>query len=554
MTFDKMMSILLRLLAVMKVCSASFDVGIQQQIDDVVNAGLRCRHIPGLALAVVKDGQVLINKGYGVKNTGTQDPVTSDTQFQIASLTKAFTAALLANIFDADPNLKLSTPIAHILPAGFRFNNTLRTTYATTEDLLAHRTGIPRSSEMRLADDYSTDTIVQKVHYLPSFGGFRDSFYYNDLMYGLAAHISEVIIGKPWKQQIQETIFGPLGMTRSTFITDVNFDRDNVATPYVVEHGRWVAASIDFIKHWGKNTGSGSIVSTSTDLAKWTAMLLNNGNDTHGARVLRSGVVQQVFQPAGVLSDSSFEEGYKRPVTPVSFSGDTYCLGWRKGHYRDYTLMYHSGSTFGYKAFLTLLPALNVGVVSLMTGEDEDNAFRTPLHEYLMDVALGLTPWINSSTVCTFPDPWKSAYNAQHAAADQQETLITAAAARRRSDKASTRRRARARARQLHAPADIQAYTGHFYHGAYGDLTVRLNTTSQSLELTYGIGLWRLDPIGDRVHFKGHWLKDPPTQNFNFQFRVGGQGQPVIAVEVPDFEVHNPPVFFRTSASSPLVG
>lgn len=76
-------------------------------------------------------------------------------------------------------------------------------------------------------------------------------------------------------------------------------------------------------------------------------------------------------------------------------------------------MFYHSGSTFGYRAFLTLLPEMKVGVVSMLTGSDFQYKFRTALHEYLMDVALGHTPWINSSSICTFPDPWKSAHSSQ---------------------------------------------------------------------------------------------------------------------------------------------
>ena len=76
-------------------------------------------------------------------------------------------------------------------------------------------------------------------------------------------------------------------------------------------------------------------------------------------------------------------------------------------------MFYHSGTTFGYGAFLTLLPEMNVGVVSMLTGNDYHYKFRTPLHEYVMDVALGQAPWINSTSICTFPDPWKSAHSPQ---------------------------------------------------------------------------------------------------------------------------------------------
>ena len=87
-------------------------------------------------------------------------------------------------------------------------------------------------------------------------------------------------------------------------------------------------------RHWGKNTGSGNIVSTANDMARWMLALLNDGKDGDGVRVLRDGVVDEVFRPQNFYPSPSYAANYRRPVTPESFSGETYSLGWKNGYYK----------------------------------------------------------------------------------------------------------------------------------------------------------------------------------------------------------------------------
>ncbi|KAK7104514.1 hypothetical protein V1264_019216 [Littorina saxatilis] len=519
------------------VSATILDNQAQSEIDHVINTGIQCRNIPGLSVAIVKDGQVLLSKGYGVKDLDTQSPVTADTQFQIASTTKAFTAALLSNVVAGDSGKKISTNVYKVLPGRFKFNNTLRSTYTTMEDLLAHRTGIPRNNYARLATDYSTQNFAGKFRYLRHVGGFRDSFYYNDLMYGLAAHITTHLGQRPWKQQMQDTIFTPLGMSRSTFLDDVNFQSDDVATPYLRESGRTLKASLDFVRHWGKNDGSGNIVSTSNDMAKWMLMLLNDGKDGSGRRVLREGVVKEVFTAQNVYPGSSYSANYMRPVTPESMTTDRYSLGWKLGYYRGYNMIQHSGSTFGYRALLTLLPEMEVGVVTLMTGSDYQNKFRTALHMHLLDHALGHVPWINSSSVCTFPDPWRSSSSRRRRSVeDEVKTMEDDEEAQLEVRETRAGRVARA------ARFRLSRYPGTYRHEAYGNLEVRMNTSINALVVEYGVGLWRLQSTGGHS-FDGLWLKAPPTLNKSFRFKTSGLR--VYAIEGTGFASQKPPVFYR---------
>ncbi|KAK7488400.1 hypothetical protein BaRGS_00020374 [Batillaria attramentaria] len=528
---------------------------------------MTCHNNPGLAVAVVKDGQVLLSKGYGVTDLDSQQPVTTDTQFQIASLTKAFTAALLATVLDEEPGYVTSytTGVGDVIvhtqdkevggdgeePGGgsakvdFAFNNSLRTIYATLEDLLAHRTGIPRNNYIRLATDHNRQNLPPRLKYLPNAGGFRDSFYYSDLMYALAAYVTQLLGNKPWEDLMREKVLTPLGMSRTTFISDVDFSRSDVATAYVLEHGHLEKASIDFIRHWGSNVGSGNIFSTANDMTQWMRMLLNGGKDTSGSRVLDQSVLDAVFKPSNALPPPSYAADYRRPTIPETFSSDTYGLGWRLGYYKGYKMAYHSGSTWGYRAFLTLLPDMNVGTFSVMTGSDVNYRFRTALHTYLADLALGDTPFINSSTICTFPDPWKSdSTHRQRRAANTVQAETSAVSDEEWEYDVTWRERRSAGAVRSARAASIPLsnHEGVFRHGAYGDLRVLVNASCGCLEIVYGIGQWRLEHKTG-LTYEGRWVKGPPTINKDFAFLANGQE--VYGVEALEFETSKVPVFYR---------
>ncbi|XP_025104899.1 uncharacterized protein LOC112570594 [Pomacea canaliculata] len=199
-------------------------------------------------------------------------------------------------------------------------------------------------------------------------------------MYTLAAVITESLGGRPWEDMVRESIFTPLGMNRSTFVTQADFG-DNVALPMCSESGvGLVKCSLDFIRHWGSFIGSGNVFSSARDMSQWLLCLLNDGTAADGRRVLAQGLVDTLHKPQNTIPLSSYAKYYMKPVTPQTFSGDTYGLGWRLGYYRGYRTAHHSGSTYGYDSYITLLRDENIGIFSTATGSDNNFEFRTALH------------------------------------------------------------------------------------------------------------------------------------------------------------------------------
>ena len=190
---------------------------------------------------------------------------------------------------------------------------------------------------------------------------------------------------------------------------------------------------------------------------------------------------------------------------------------------------------------------MNVGVLTLMTGSDYQYKLRTALHMILMDHALGHAPWINSTTICSFPDPWRSSASRKKRsthARDLDEEMEITGEEEEEEEEAPLMEQPQARANRVKRAASLPAssYAGIYRHAAYGTLEVRYNSVTQSLELEYGIGLWRLECTGGH-DFDGVWMKNPPTINKNFRFKA--RGSDVYAVKGIGFEPSVPPVFYR---------
>ena len=175
--------------------------------------------VPGVAIAVVQDGKVILSRGYGLRDTKNNLPVTTRTMFPIASITKSFTVATQATL-STEGKLDWDKPVRDSLPE-FRLEDDFLTARVTTRDLVTHRTGLPRHD----ASWYHTDTprgeLVHSLRYLEKSKDLRQTFQYNNLMYLTAGYLAGRLNGGSWEDAVRQRLFGPLGMSRSNFsVTD----------------------------------------------------------------------------------------------------------------------------------------------------------------------------------------------------------------------------------------------------------------------------------------------------------------------------------------------
>ena len=195
--------------------------------------------MPGIGVAIVKDGKVVLAKGYGIRRAGYPDKVDENTLFGIASNTKAFTASALAMLVDED-KLKWDDPVITYLPS-LRMYDPYVTRELTVRDLLTHRSGMGLGAGDLMFFPSSTLTreqIMERIRYLKPATSFRSKYAYDNVLYMVAGQLIPAITGKSWDDTIHNRIFLPLGMTRSTTTVRGFRHEDNVATPHSVINGK----------------------------------------------------------------------------------------------------------------------------------------------------------------------------------------------------------------------------------------------------------------------------------------------------------------------------
>ncbi|XP_071117791.1 uncharacterized protein [Haliotis cracherodii] len=490
-----------------------------------IAATWRCRKDtnPGLAVSVVKDGKVVFAEGFGHADIKNNVPVTNETQFGIASLSKAFAATLLLKLISRRSDITLSTKVVDILGDEFAFPDEFRTKYTTLEDIMSHRTGLSPFNNIRFDTNLTRANLLGRIKYLGSTGEWRGSYIYNNLMYGVVTRIAEILGGDTWENLVQKELYDPLQMTSSSFATTLDFSQNQVAKPYFIKNGAPTPLNVDFSRRWAMLCGSGCVVTTAVDAANWMRFHLSKGLDPSGRRVMEETDIDELYAARTAMKSYTLKY-FNKPETPFTSVFGMYAFGFRVGYYRGYKMIAHSGSTWGYRALLTLLPTEKLGIFIAMTGDDPHYKYRFPLQNYIADHILGEKPWLNVSTICSFPAPW---YNE------------TSSSTSYKMDKSLSH--------------DHKKYEGIYYHKGFGNLEVYYNDTQQQLIAKYGFATWKLyEQDGNNFYGKGFGIMEPRTCN-SMTFKMAKNSQ-FDEVEAGCFEPSIPPVFLRGGTATSGAG
>ncbi|HET6889648.1 MAG TPA: serine hydrolase, partial [Pyrinomonadaceae bacterium] len=322
--------------------------------NDYVNKALGDWQVPGLAVAIVKNDQIVFARGYGVRKLGETAPVTERTLFAIGSSSKAFTAASIAMLID-EGKLSWDDPAIRHLP-GFELFDPYATRELTVRDLLSHRSGLQRGDFLWYGSEYDRNEIIRRTRYLKPSWSLRSRFGYQNLMFLTAGQLVAKISGKSWDEFIKDRLFSPLGMTASsTSIKSLQTSND-VATPHAkVDEKVQVVAwrNIDNI------APAGSINSNVIDMAQWVRLQLSDGN-YQGKRLFSSGVAKEMHTPQTVIRA---EPPYSLFYPEAHFIN--YGLGWFLSDYRGRKVVEHGGAIDGMRAQIALLPEEKLGLVIL---------------------------------------------------------------------------------------------------------------------------------------------------------------------------------------------
>jgi len=353
--------------------AASTPAGLQG-LDAYVQTVMRDWHVPGLALAVVKDGKVVLARGYGVRELGKPGGVDADTLFDIGSNTKAFTAATLGTLVSSG-KLKWDTAVVDELP-DFQLQSAFVTQRATLLDLLTHRTGYcdPGSAW------YTSDArdIVRRMRYQRPRYGFRTTFCYDNVQYLAASRFIPAITGQSWNDYVAAHLFKPLAMGRTVSTEAGVAAASDVAAP----HGMIDGKPTPIHRYWPHNmdvfAAVGGIWSSANDMSHWLQMLLAEGR--YGDRVvLDSGVVRAMETPHMLIRSGAGVGDEIRGWMPGG-TFYTYGLGLFVQDYHGHTLVWHAGDIDGMASGLALVPDARLGIVVLSNMDHADARFAIIAH------------------------------------------------------------------------------------------------------------------------------------------------------------------------------
>jgi len=346
-----------------------------ERIDTAAKQAMATFDVPGMAIAIVKDGKIVFAKGYGVREKGKTAPVTPDTIFQIGSNTKAFTAAALAILVD-EGKLTWDDKVIDHLP-DFRMYDPYVTREFTIRDLLTHRSGLGAGAGDLMfvpATDMSRAEVIRGLRHLRPVSGFRSKYDYDNLLYIVAGEVVASASGQSWEDFVENRIMKPLGMTRCSANLARVAGRVNVASPHVVMEGKATAVRAMNMDVVGP---AGTINCSLTDMTKWLTVQLNRGALSDSRRLFSSERSSEMWamntvQPASPALDS---------LLRTHFTG--YALGWEVSDNFGFMRVAHTGGVIGTVTSVAMIPELKLGV--LVFTNQESGAAMQAVNNQILD-------------------------------------------------------------------------------------------------------------------------------------------------------------------------
>lgn len=338
-------------------------------------------HAPGIAAAVVRDDKLVYLNGVGVRELGSDHPVTADTLFAIGSCTKAFTATALSLLVE-EGKADWDDPVRKHLP-WFRLDDPLADHDVRLCDLLCHRIGLARHDLLWYAAPWSIEESVRRMAFLERRTSFRSTYEYNNLAYLAAGLAIGAIAKQPWHTFVQEQLFQPLQMKDAVFTSGEAQRAANHASPH--GHAAGKVTVIPWYNDDRQIRASGSIKASVRDLGQWLRFQLAHGK-LDGKQVVSAAALEETHTPRIPVPLSAAERA-------AGATQASYALGWHLSDYRGHAVHEHGGAVAGFRARIILVPRQKLGLVLLTNLEDMEivNAAGNNLLDYLL--GLEKTDW-----------------------------------------------------------------------------------------------------------------------------------------------------------------
>jgi CubicO group peptidase (beta-lactamase class C family) len=421
--------------------------------DKYVANAARDWHVPGLAIAIVKDDSLVFAKGYGVLELGKAAPANEHTRFAIGSTTKAMTVASLAMLVD-EGKLKWDDRVIDYFP-DFQLYDPYATRELTVRDLLTHRTGLPGTDLLWAfpENQYSVPEMMRRLRYVKPISSFRSQWEYQNVMYAIAGALVAKLSGMPWDAFVRTRIFQPLGMTETIPLVSGIAGQPNVSKP----HGD-VRDTVRLIKLRTTDAiaPAGSVWSSVSDMSKWMRFILDSGR-VGNRRLIKAATFREMVAPQMRAPMTQYPA--LSIAQPHFFS---YALGWFVQDFHGETVWMHTGSIDGQSAIIGLLPERHVGVYVLA------NLDHAELRHALMYEVFDMYRSAPGAASRDWSKDVKALFDSLHTAANAAGVADTSKGKMEGKD----------------ASLPLQRYAGNYVDSTYG--TVQVTLVNGALRARFG--------------------------------------------------------------------
>ena len=475
---------------------------IKDSLQFYVTKALTNWRIPGAAVCIVKDGKVILMKGYGIKELGLNNKVDENTLFMIGSNTKAFTATALA-MLQEQKKLSLDDKVTKYIPE-FKLDNKLAGEQAIIRDLLCHRIGFQtfQGDFTFYNTNLTREEVIEKMAKVKARYPFRTTWGYTNSAFLTAGQIiPRVSGGKTWEAYLKEYIFAPLGMGNTLALTADMPKSLNRTVPHTFVNEQLTAipyCQIDAL------APAGGISSSVNDMSKWVLALLNNG--AVGKRqVMPAEAIVATQQAQDIVGTVQHLDG--------SSNYELYGLGWFIQDYNGHHLVMHDGGVNGYVSSVTLVPKEHLGII-ILTNTDH-NALYEALRWEILDTYFK-TPYRDYS------EKYLAMYKTQHDAGLAKDRKLRDSVAM-----------------NLIPSIPVANYSGKYVNELYGSMTVTQGEKND-LEMRFEHHpkmFAHLQPLGGNRFYVT--FSDPTLGKAVFPFTVAGGKVEGVRVKVADFVEYN---------------
>jgi CubicO group peptidase (beta-lactamase class C family) len=446
-----------------------------ETIEQTISRAMDEFDVPGMAVSVVYNDAVFYSAGHGILETGKVGRVDDETLFQIASVSKAFTAAALAILVD-EGKIDWDDPVIDYLPE-FRMHDPWVTREFTIRDLLTHRSGLPiGAGDLLLFPQTNTtrDEIILAMRHLKPSSSFRSRYAYDNLLYIIAGEVVASVSGTSFEDFLEQRLLIPLGMSDCTATLARTAPDAVKATPHVLTDGK-LETTLSLESSLA--AAAGGVNCSARSMAIWAQFALNKGMAADGEQLISAAQFKQLLGPVTLLPGS----GYVAENTGSYLNA--YALGWGVSTFYGQPLLSHSGGLWGMTTFLVILPEQNLAVFvsnNLMSAAPRAVA-NDIVDQFLRDVSQDAgKDWIK---------------------------IVAEASAKRQSDGATAVAEAQAAKDANSKPSlPLEAYVGTYRDVWYGDISI---SESDDGELQFVSGR-SASLVGPMEHFQfdtfiAHW-------------------------------------------------